>query len=1577
MNNNKTKQIVDGLRNKLVDTGLKNQLINFRFRKSSNIEIIHPYFDDLLFSFNNQKELVIANLFDNDEEIDPYDFLIEDERFSFLTEDTTNKQFSKSGSEILTKKDIYTYNELSSAILNYTKKASSKYNYVFVSSHTKIAKAALNNILKKSKLFLEENAINILYLSLGNLVWKTLSDPLNTISSPLLLLSVELKQESIDSLYKLDFSNSELLLNDTLIKKMKDEYNIDLFYEFYTKESYINIYKEYSKLVLELTSNKNFYIEDRVFFGLFSFSKITMVNDLLENEESVLNNKFVRLLGGDISMFVSNGKLYQEKDIDSVFKYKEFYHTLTSDPSQEAAIQSAISGHSFILQGPPGTGKSQTITNIISELISRGKKVLFVAEKKAALDVVLNNLKRCGFESLVLSLHSTDIDKKEIIKDLNNCLISRDSYNEVDNSYLDQKIEQINNLLENLKSYENIITSKIEPLKLTVYEMLGTYYSLNEITEKQFVINDFLKINNSDLTNLSNIINEFENATKKIGNDVKNNIWYGLKINKLFLREQDTLENTLKEQITNINALLNIINNFLFTPNDTICINDIVNIRSLFNHLSLYKGIDSTIIKTASIDEDIEMLNQIIILRDTISSNTANINKYYDEIISEKIDIDLAYRIYKRTDNILKRIFSKEYKNLKKQILLYSKQKRNYKETLYGLELINTTIKLNKNYQTLFDSLTSKNYNLKNNDFEAIVYNLNWYKKYLFFKKDLNGKINITKNEDSFNKMLADTFKCSSIYNNLNAILDKMYSLDNVLYFYFDKDTIKLQEIYLENVVSKYTKMINNIESIYLYVNYNKALDNLKINNLTPFYNAIIESKITSNFFLFFQKRLYHLILDNYFNTYGFQDIFSKDKYSNIRKNFSALDDLFKEIAKINVLALGAKRTPNYNGLDGLNYDILTLRKEAEKVRKIKPLRVLFKEIYGLILDLKPCLMMSPLSVSNYLKDIKDFSLFDCVIFDEASQIRPENSLGTIARASQIIIVGDKEQLPPTNFFESIENNESAYYDELDDSSSYDSILEYYGGLLDTITLKWHYRSKFDDLIKPSNEMIYKNLITFPSSNTPTKLEGIDFEYVKGIYKDRQNQIEAAKVVEIVKKHFDLYKGSRSLGIVTFSEIQSTLIEKYINNFRRKNVEYEKYFKSDIDEYFFIKNIETVQGDERDTIVISVCYGPDEKGKISHNFGPLNKKGGYRRLNVAITRAKYNLILVSSLLSNDIDLSKSESKGVEFFKKYLEYAQNSDLEDTVFNFEISREDLLVDDLCAEIENRGYNTSKNIGTSSFKVDVAVINLKERNKYLLGILFDYNLYNKSSTVLDKEKLKIEMLKSRGWNLYSLNISDYYYNKSKVIDEIINQINNSQKEVTLNKKDIVPVNNVQKKSDSLEIPVYPSYKTLLDSYTFLGNESKTITKIIEILSPVHISELKKILPQIYAREKYSSFVENSFEIVKQELLDKNIIYVDYNDFYIFTNSKIIFRQTTLSSNKRTFEHIHDREILDCIVKLLSVTKKMKLENLYKILLNYTLYQVSTENIINKINDIIRLYLNEYVIIENDTIILKERNK
>ena len=627
----------------------------------------------------------------------------------------------------------------------------------------------------------------------------------------------------------------------------------------------------------------------------------------------------------------------------------------------------------------------------------------------------------------------------------------------------------------------------------------------------------------------------------------------------------------------------------------------------------------------------------------------------------------------------------------------------------------------------------------------------------------------------------------------------------------------------------------------------------------------------------------------------------------------------------------------HYQG-HGDNEKAILLR-EHQKKRRLKPIRDLLQEIPNLVFTLKPCFMMSPLTVSQYInaKDIK----FDVVIFDEASQIMPEDAVPCLIRAKQAIIMGDTQQLPPTTFFLSQDDEESE--EEIEDLPSF---LSEASTKFRSKSLDWHYRSKNENLIAFSNRFFYENrLITFPNPNTNDK-SGLDLVYVKkGIYdrgKSRKNREEAKEVVKAYRELKSMYN-DKSIGIIAFSIAQGNAIRE---EFQMAGINFDESIDSDTEE-LFIKNLEKVQGDERDIILLSVGYGKDSQGKLSYNFGPLNKEGGYKRLNVAITRSRFKTVVISSILPEELDEDKLSADGVRYLKRYLDYVKNKDFNRLIekteaLTFDSGFEEAVYDALIKD----GFSISSQVGYSGYKIDLAIKHPKKLGEYILGIECDGSQYHSSRYARDRDKIRQIILEDLGWKIHRIWSEDWLNNREHEIEKIKERVR------TLLKGDKTPIAKkplklpkVETVEDFKEIKLnskYQKYKVAqlpssnlsleFNSYgEYTGNsESKIINRMLSVLeveSQIEKELLFKRVLESFNIQKLGNRIENLFSEILADLKKDGKIYVNQNTVSL-EKIQISCPVRISTEEERSFVFIPKEElgcaIMDILKNTFSITKE-----------------------------------------------------
>jgi len=497
------------------------------------------------------------------------------------------------------------------------------------------------------------------------------------------------------------------------------------------------------------------------------------------------------------------------------------------------------------------------------------------------------------------------------------------------------------------------------------------------------------------------------------------------------------------------------------------------------------------------------------------------------------------------------------------------------------------------------------------------------------------------------------------------------------------------------------------------------------------------------------------------------------------------------------------------------------LKHESGKQKKHIAVRELLKRAKKSIPALKPCFMMSPMSVAQYLEP-GTFE-FDLVIMDEASQIRPEDSLGSIARGERLVVVGDTNQLPPTNFFEKLSGDDEDEDDIALQQS--ESILESVKPIFENRSLRWHYRSRHESLIAFSNKHFYgSNLVIFPSPHGENEDFGVKYNRVNGSFVRQTNSIEASEIALKAVEHM-LEKPKESVGIVSMNIKQKEEIEMHLEKLVMENPLYRTAYEKnqELEEKLFIKNLENVQGDERDVIMISMTYGPEEiGGRTMQRFGPINSEVGWRRLNVLFTRSKKRMHIFSSMSSSDIQVSPTSKRGVIALRAFLEYCETGHLHQIELTGKAPDSDFEIAVMDA-LKEHGYDCEPQLGVAGYYLDLAVKDPGNSGRYLMGIECDGATYHSAKSTRDRDRLRQEILENLGWEINRIWSTDWFKNPKAPLQPILKRLN-KLKTVVVEKKLIE--NQSCNKEDGIKLlpePEFVKENIYLDSNAVVNNSLK----------------------------------------------------------------------------------------------------------------------------------------------------------
>lgn len=1471
-------------KNKLLDLSNRNNQINYRDTLISSIDVIYPGVDVV---YNN---LVIKN-----KKLEAYDI------DSAIDRKVANQTFEQE--------------------LSYAKKRL-KRNQVLIFKKDLETKKVLKNLIKKSKESIVEKGINVLYMALGFINWCDVNDSKLCYKAPLVLVPIKITNKSSIEPFQIELYENDIITNPTLLYKVSNDHDVHLP-EIEEDECILDYFKRIEEVLVKL----KWKLDRDMKIAMFSFMKMNMYIDIKSNEEIIKQNANVKRIIG-----IKDDTKREEQDTHVSIDNVILNNVVDADSSQNNAIIMAKSGKSFVLQGPPGTGKSQTITNIIAECLADGKKVLFVSEKLAALSVVFNNLKRVGLDEFCLELHSHKTNKKVVIDELNRVL---NNGKKGVNENADREVEELQRAKEELDLYNDTLHTRLPVVDLSPYQIYSKIVHLGNIDEVEYVIPDISSKGADYLMQARNILTEYMEYVNTIGYDFRNNEWYGftysdinyeskLNLNKNLaafksfvdkgVRIRDGIEKCSRVEINNLDSLYGF--------------------KQVLDTIYLIKHYCKDLYIKTDLARAIKTLNKVKEMSDNIIKLNNDIDKVFEPSIYEADINDLIVRYRKLYQSIF-RVFNKKYKEDKIALKMHyvNPGKRvGYKKMLLLLEQIERRKALVhelKDYDYYSTRLIGDKYNSYNTDWDSVLNLL--IKLYSFMDNGYDLlKLSIMSAEEY------DFFysKIQNISNDINELFNHNKECIAVIDTYYDKSLYNLHTSNIDEVAAKMQLCLNNIDMVENWIRFYKLLLSARELGIYDYLTLAIDNKVKiSNYadmysLVYFKQWKSHILSYN-----ELLARFNRINHDNVLKLFREKDKLLFNISKARIISSISSIKPNID-MTTNGSDVAVLRREGDKKRKLMPVRVLLSRIPELTQVLKPCFLMSPLSVSTYLE--ADKLKFDVAIFDEASQIFAEDALGAIYRANQVIVVGDEQQMPPSNYFK------ATIVDEYDDDNNYEenvrdyeSILEICNSKFYPLSLKWHYRSRIEDLILFSNKNYYNSrLVTFPSFKKSGKHYGIDFHHISdGIY-DRTRRInkkEAEYVVQLMVEHFNSFP-DRSLGIVAFSQSQQDAIDDEIVRFREKNSQYDKFFKDDLNEPIFVKNLETVQGDERDTIIFSVGYGRDIDGKFLHNFGPLNRMGGERRLNVAITRAKYNIQLVSSINSHDIELKRTKARGVELLKYYLEYAEKGyeTLSNGNANTGVQAEQF-EHDVYNFLSKQGYKVFREVGCSGYKIDIAVEH-PDRDEYVIAVECDGPSYNSIRSTRDRDRLRQEVLERLGWRFYRIWSTDWFKNnrveRERLLDAVQKAVSNSECKESVKANDS-NTNNTCYLTDGIPEQKHYYEQLKITKSLLKLDYSKILQLIVDMESPVSEEWIMRRTLEYFDRTKITSVVKEQFDEALKSLPG---IRRKNGFLYCINQREYPLRLPKQGDSGRDIKYIAVEELASGLYDIISENLKVNKEGMYK---------------------------------------------
>tara|TARA_R100000027_G_scaffold61323_1_gene52621 strand:+ start:6664 stop:12570 length:5907 start_codon:yes stop_codon:yes gene_type:complete len=1260
----------------------------------------------------------------------------------------------------------------------------------------------LLELYRKVRLENEESGANTLFLALGFLEWKQDKDDERSYRAPLLLVPVQLHRKSVQSGFSLQRYDEDTLVNVTLLELLKRDYHLEVpgVNPLPEDESGVDVDRVFRLFQQAVRDLAGWEVRREVWLAQFSFSKFLLWKDLQDRAEVLGKNPVVgHLMNRPGESFLDEIDDWAPHELDEALGYDEIFCPMSFDSSQLAATLAAAKGKNFVMNGPPGTGKSQTITNIIAHCVAEGKRVLFVAEKRAALEVVHHRLSQIGLGPFCLELHSNKSGKAEVLRQFGEAI------NYVEGQTTDEwsiLADRLNKLRKELNDYVGAL-HRVYPNRFSAYQCLSwlvAHEAESEVlsTVEHLEIDKLEEHSREDFESLQGICDQLilRGSERRLPVEAKH-AFGAVKASDWTPEWEDEVFDLTNETLAKVGELqkvwTDVASKFGLDP-------DHASQTVLLGAANLTSSLRGAPALPAKFVTESNWRNSFQVE----ATEWIRAGRSRDEALSrlEAFDIEVLRQMDTETlEGAYQGVVAKGglFQSLKLWFLLKPVRKAvkpgspKWKSAEAGGFF--EAVRRWKTEQGVLDAAKSEASVHFGSEWEDGHADWDYLEGLLEYGEGLQTSIQYMAGDSvdlliQLRSKVGDLVSAGSEFLQEGGSFEKLFAEYGVAWKAFNVCSTKLQEklsLHVPETVSQlldhWQRLANgfNEQRGYLanWCRWQSSFQQGQRVGLSRLLEALetgelqLENLRTCFDFAYRNSFLKRLLTINPL----LRDFYGDEHQKRIEA-FRDFDEKYTELTGQIVAARLASRLPRARSeACPRNTELGLIQREMVKRRRHKPVRKLLAEIPGIAPFLKPCFLMSPLSVAQYLD--AEQAEFDLVVFDEASQIPVWDAIGAIARGKQVIVVGDPKQLPPTNFFNRGDSDDGFY----DDSQTEDleSILdECLGSGLKTYSLNWHYRSRKEGLIAFSNYHYYANeLHTFPSPHSENV--GVSLVPVpKGFYdkgKSRTNQAEAEAIVgEVVRRLTDPELSGMSIGIVTFSQAQQGLILDLLDAARSEMPEIEAFFGDDLDEPVFVKNLENVQGDERDLILFSICYGPDQAGKLSMNFGPLNRQGGERRLNVAVTRAKHEVVIYSTLRSEQIDLSRTRAIGAAHLKAYLEYAERGPaaIAANIESAQSHEYDSIFEQEVAEfLRSQGYTVHTQIGCSSYRIDLAVVRPEAPGQYLLGIECDGATYHRAATARDRDRLRQAVLEGLGWRIYRIWSTDWWRNGEIAQEDLLAEV------------------------------------------------------------------------------------------------------------------------------------------------------------------------------------------------------------
>ena len=1234
----------------------------------------------------------------------------------------------------------------------------------------------LTTLYRRVKSDINEGGTNTLFLAIGFLRWKKSPDDDRVYRAPLLLLPVKLTRRSAASGYKLSHHEDDGRFNATLLEFLKRDFSLGvpaLAGDLPTDAAGIDVPTVFEIMRAAVRDAPGFEVSDEAAIGTFSFSKFLMWKDLVDRTDDLRKNRLVNHLidsaeGEKYQVFegVERRQFPEPRDIDYRLRPNDFLTPLPADSSQLVAVVAAEQGHDFIIVGPPGTGKSQSISNIIAHCLAKGKTILFVAEKAAALDVVYRRLRQYGLGDACLELHSNKSDRTRVLEQLGVAW---------DRSAQEANLEWIR-VTRDLEIKRDHLNAYVEALHaagshgLSVFEAIGV-----AAKSKSPVV--ALSYDNAETHDPESFADLRERARQagvtwsqaKDGDalgSVSATEWsYAWEAE--FLRRAEAVGIATEAALARASELAT----ELGLPGEaSVSSPRRVLLERFAEAAAAVSDGDFRLALERNLSEFVERIEPIVAHLKTITDAKAQLLGDYEEREIMRIPIDEIDQDWRAAITKMWPLSVLAKRRVRKLLSTYAKRGTRTADPSADIaplkDLKNCLHELSTDPLAALPAFVGSATRP-----EALR---NWVAVAMSFRAVADDIRRLGGAHGALEAVAGVGGGTSEAARAARAFAITMVELRETVATHAAHAGGAPEIEGLAELKLAYDRMLAQRARLADRVRW-AALRNAAVpRGLSPLLNALekgrVEADDSENVFM---ASYVHWWLPLALDCSDALRGFLAWEHEDLRSTFVELDETAQGLAAAQIRQTLAHDLPVKDGVPR-NSELGTLRHQLGLTRPSMAIRELISRMPTTFTKLAPCVLMSPLSVAQYLP--ADHQGFDLVIFDEASQICTWDAVGVIARGKQAVICGDSKQLPPTNFFGRAESeDEDVEIYERDLPSILDEVA---AAGIPVHQLNWHYRSRDEALIAFSNRNYYGGrLVTFPA---PTiRNDAVLLHRLEGIFgrgKSRTNRVEAdaivAFLVERMTAELDLPEEERkTFGVITFNRQQQELVLDLLDDARRQDPRLEWFFDEDREEPTIAKNLENIQGDERDVMSLSIAFGPDDAGKITMNFGALNPEGGEKRLNVAVTRARFELHVFASLDSRQIDLTRTNSTGVAHLKQFLDYVERGPVAlSAVDEGSLGPAENIFEEAVAEgLRGKGWDVRTQIGVSGFRIDLGIVHPDHAGAYVVGVECDGYTYHSSATARDRDRIRENVLTELGWKILRVWSTDWFRNCDEAADRL----------------------------------------------------------------------------------------------------------------------------------------------------------------------------------------------------------------